>query len=195
LNWVAKYSNEDLIKGLQNKDNAVLQYIIKQNKQPVRHYVLKNSGASEDADDVLQETIIVLFRKVSEQNFVLTSSLNTFIFSIARLLWLKELENRRTKNQIVEPIDVIDDDANIHAVIEKNDRLKIYREKFEELGEDCKKVLRLFYLGTSMAQITKFMGYGSQEYTKKKKYACKNALVDKIKNTRQYKELGNDYAG
>jgi RNA polymerase sigma factor (sigma-70 family) len=191
LKEALKYSNEELIKGIQNKDNLVLSYIINKNKKSIRQYVLTNSGYESDANDVLQEAIIVLFRKVKEDDFKLTSSLNTFIYSIARLIWLKELENRRTRNTFSEPFDVIDYSDSIHATIEKNDRLRLYREKFEELGEDCKKVLRLFYLGTPMSQITQFMGYNSDDYTKKKKYTCKNVLVEKIKSSKLFNELGN----
>jgi RNA polymerase sigma factor (sigma-70 family) len=191
LNRNTIYSNEELIAGLVAKDNSVLQYIINTNKKAVQKLVVKNNGSQADADDVLQETIIVLFRKVQENNFKLTSTLNTFIYSIARLIWLKELEKRKANETIAEePVYVIDDTANIHAIINKNDRLRLYREKFEELGEDCKKVLRLFYLGTPMTQITKLMEYGSVDYTKRKKYKCKNALIDKIKATKQFKELG-----
>ena len=187
-----KYSNEELIEGIQSKNSLILQYIIKQNTKHIKQYVLNNSGCEADANDVLQEAIIVIFRKVKEENFKLTSSLNTFIYSIGRLIWLKELEKRRANNITYDFFDVIDDDQDIDATIEKNDRLRLYREKFEELGEDCKKVLRLFYLGTPMNQITKFMSYGSEEYAKKKKYACKNALVEIIKSSRQFKELGNE---
>lgn len=187
-----EYNKEELIEGIRNKDNLILQHIIKQNIKYIKQYVINNSGCNSDANDVLQEAIIVLFRKVKEDNFKLTSSLNTFIYSIGKLIWLKELERRRIKGSISVKLDIIDEDNSIHSIIEKNDRLRLYREKFEELGEDCKKVLRLFYLGTSISQITKFMHYSSSEYTKKKKYICKNTLISKIKKTTQFKELGND---
>lgn len=193
LKEVLKYNNEELLNGIREKDNTVLQYIIKQNYKSVRHIVTTNSGQESDSQDVLQETIIVLFRKVNDDNFKLTSSLSTLVYSIARLIWLKELEKR--KNQVslsTEQVSVIDDEQNIELTIEKNDRLRLYRDKFEELGEDCKKVLRLFYLGTPVKQITKFMGYVSDEYTRKKKYSCKNTLVNTIKSSKQYKELGYD---
>lgn len=185
-----EYTDESLILGLQEKNNKVLKYILDLCSKPVKHYVIRNNGTLDDANDIIQELIIVLFRKVQEPGFILTSSLTTFVYSIAKLMWLKELENRRLKPIYAESYDTIDEHSNILYTIEKNDRLRLYRSKFDELGEDCKKVLRLFYQGTPMSEITRFMGYGSDDYTKKKKYTCKNALLEKIRNSNQFRELG-----
>lgn len=187
-----KNSDENLLHGIRERNNDVLTYIIKKNSRIISKLVLSNSGSNEDADDVLQEAIIVLFRKVKEPDFKLTSSIHTFIYSIARLIWLKELERRSGKQSINESQNNIVDEHSFESVIEKNERLKLYREKFEELGEDCKKVLRLFNLGTSMSQIAVFMGYQSEVYAKKKKYSCKEALVKSIKDTKRFYELGNE---
>ena len=191
MKGVIKYNNEELVKGVRDKDNDVLLYIIKRSSKPVKEFVLRNSGSEQDADDILQEAIIVLFRKMSDEKFKLTSTISTFIYSIARLTWLKELERRKIRHyESYENNDVIDDEDSISFTIEKNEKLRLYREKFEELKEDCKKILRLFYLGSPMSQITSFMGYSSDDYTKKRKYKCKNALIEKIKTSNEYKELG-----
>lgn len=184
------YTDETLILGLQERNNKVLQHILDKCSKPVKHYVICNNGTQDDANDIIQESIIVLFRKVQEPGFILTSSLTTFVYSIAKLMWLKELENRRLKPIFADSYDAIDEHSNVLLTIEKNERLKLYRTKFDELGEDCKKVLRLFYQGTPMSEITRFMGYGSDDYTKKKKYTCKNALLEKIRNSNQFRELG-----
>ncbi len=185
-----KYSNEELIEGIRNMDNNVLKHIIDLCQKPVRHYIVTNNGSSSDAEDVLQEAMIVLFRKVKDVNFKLTASISTFIFSIARLIWLKEINRKQESLSPLNDLEVFDND-NILDTIEKNERLKLYQEKFDELKEDCKKILRLFYLGTSMKQITQIMGFGSEDYTKKRKYMCKNTLIDKIKNSKEFKELGH----
>ena len=185
-----EYSKDELIAGLRNKDNHILKHIIDSCHASIKQFILTNNGSKADAEDVLQESIIVLYRKTEDNNFELTSSISTFVISIARLIWLKELKTRKQRNVVNEFIDQIDEIDNIQDIIEKNERLKLYRYHFEQLKEDCKKVLRLFYLGTPMTQITKFMGYSSDDYTKKKKYTCKNALVNSIRNSKEYKELG-----
>lgn len=188
---VYKYTDQELLDGIKEKNNTILQFIIKQNYKSVLNLVTNNNGDTSDAQDILQETLIVLFNKASSGKFVLTSSLHTLIYSIARLMWLKELRRRNGSNNIpTDFIEIEDEDLNIEKEIEKNDRLRLYRSKFEELGEECKKLLRLFYLGTPMKQITKFLDFTSDEYTKKRKYKCKQALVESIKSSKQFKELG-----
>lgn len=176
--------------GIRERNNDALTYIIKKNSAVVGRLVLSNSGSRADSEDVLQEAIVVLFRKTNDPGFKLTSSIHTFIYSIARLIWLKELERRSGKKSLDEDQHNIIDDHTLEYTIEKNERLKLFREKFEELGEDCKKVLRLFNLGTSMSQIASFMGYQSEVYAKKKKFSCKEALVKSIKDTKRFYELG-----
>lgn len=183
-----EYTNSELIEGVREKKNDVLDYILKQNYSSIRKMVRVNSGSDADASDVMQEAIVVLFRKVREGDFQLTSSLNTFLYSVSRLIWLKELKRRGfTQNIDSENLDFFQADLDVD--IDRNDRLRLFREKFEELGEDCKKVLRLFSLGTPMSQIAKFMGYQSEVYAKKKKYTCKEGLVKKIRTSNQFKEL------
>ncbi len=171
-------------------DNNVLKHIVHLCQRPIDHHITTNNGSKSDAEDVMQEAMIVLFRKVKDPNFKLTANISTFVFSIARLIWLKEINRKQENLSPINDLEILDPD-NVLDTIEKNERLKLYREKFEELKEDCKKILRLFYLGTSMKQITKIMGYGSEDYTKKRKYTCKNVLIDKIKASREFKELGH----
>jgi RNA polymerase sigma factor (sigma-70 family) len=188
-----KYSLDELLNGIANSDAKVLNHLYKENFKLIRHFVISNNGNVEDARDIFQESLVVLFRKVQEENFKLTSSLSTFIYSIARLMWLKELSIRKKRaesrsadqeysSQELEVIDLID----------YNEKLKLFREKFEELSEDCKKVLRMFLNNVPIKEITKSMGYSSDQHTKNRRFRCKKSLVLNIRKSRKYKELRNE---
>ena len=78
-----------------------------------RHYPLmrkmirSRGGTSNDAEDIFQEALIILVRKVkaagqttgSDQakpaEFTLTAQLSTYLFSVCRYLWKDELKKRR----------------------------------------------------------------------------------------------------
>ncbi len=188
-----KYSNEELIKGIAKNNTEVLDYIYKENYKIVRHLIVTNNGNDEDAKDIFQESLVVLFRKVREKDFKLTSSLSTFIYSVARLMWLKELNSRKERVELSDStINSISKELEVIEIINRNEKLKLFREKFEELSKDCKKVLRMFLNNIPIKEITEIMGYSSDQHTKNRRFRCKKTLVSKIRKSDKFKEFGNE---
>lgn len=151
--------------------------------------MLKNSGSEEDSKDLFQDVLLVLFQKVRGDTFLLTCSLGTYIFSVSRLLWFKELTKRKhvsSASFVLE--DYADFDRDIHETAELNERLEIYRRNFESLSVDCQKVLRYFIEGMSIAEITRKMGYKSEQHTKNRRYRCKLSLIKQIKSAYSLEE-------
>ncbi|MBN2485643.1 MAG: sigma-70 family RNA polymerase sigma factor [Bacteroidales bacterium] len=191
LDKKAGYTDDDLVKGIRSKENAAFKYIIKHNLRPVKQYILLNNGSETDANDIFQESLIILYRKVNEPGFKLTSSLGTYQYSIAKLLWLKELSRRTRKHSAEFDFDGLEDeDETISELIDKNERLKLYRQKYEELSSDCKKVLKMFLMKIPLAEITKIMGYSSEQHTRNRRYRCKESLIKRIRESEEFKELG-----
>ncbi len=186
------YSDKEILEGILREDKNVISYLYHTSYKTIRHLVLTNNGSEEDAQDVFQETIVILYRKVKEEELVLTSSLKTYLYSISRLLWLKELDKRKKYTELDVQEEFIDLEDNIDLLIALNDRLKLYREKFEELSEDCKKVLRMFLEEISIKEITRIMGYSSEQHTKNRRFRCKKSLIKRIQESKEYKELRNE---
>jgi len=188
-----KYTDEELVEGIRKKNSRILQHIVREFYGPVKKMVLYNSGNNFDSDEIYQESLVILYKKVQDPEFSLTSSLFTFFYSIARLKWLKELERRKKFSSISKREEnIIDHSSDAVKEIEKNERLKLFREKYEELSEDCQKVLGMFLKKMSIAEITEMMGYSSEQHTRNRRYRCKESLIKKIKNSTKYKELGNE---
>jgi RNA polymerase sigma factor (sigma-70 family) len=191
LKLESDFTKEKIIEGITHGDNEVLKFIYKENFRVIRHLITSNHGNESDAKDVFQETIVILYRKIRENNTEITSSLNTYIYAIARVIWLKELTRRKKNSEIYDTEDnFISKIPNIIDLIEKNERLRLYRGKFEELSEDCKKVIRMFLSKVSVKDITHIMGYSSEQHTKNRHYRCKKSLISRIKGSNKYKELG-----
>jgi RNA polymerase sigma factor (sigma-70 family) len=188
-----QYTDTDLINGIRLKENAVFEYIIKQNFRPIKNYVLLNSGNEADANDIFQEALIILYRKVKENNFKLTSSLNTFLYSIAKLIWLKELSKKSKSASITSEMDFLTESDDISELIDYNERLNLYRQKYDELSDDCKKVLQMFLMKVSIPEITKIMGYSSEQHTRNRRYRCKESLIKRIRESKMYNELGHGH--
>jgi RNA polymerase sigma factor (sigma-70 family) len=96
--------NEDtvLLEGLRNKaDNAILE-VYKKFYPPVEKYVLMNNGRELDAEDVFQNTVMILLSYVAKEDFILTSSIKTLVYAIARNIWLKQLRQRSRAETLYE---------------------------------------------------------------------------------------------
>ncbi len=186
-----KYSKKELIQGVYNKDSRVIKSIIDECYPVIENFVLSNSGNKLDADDTFQESLIILYRKIREENFSLTCSIKTFLFSVARNKWLHELRRKSSQEDIsaVSEMLIDLDDETLH-LIEKNERLKLYRESFEELNEICKKVIRMFLMKVPLAEITAMMGFSSEQTARNKRYRCKVELIRIIQKSTKFKELG-----
>jgi RNA polymerase sigma factor (sigma-70 family) len=192
LNGKNKYTEQELLEGLISQRNDVLQSIYSLYFKTVRRLIFLNNGREEDAKDIFQETLVIIYRKLQKDKTTLNCSLKTYIYSVARLLWLKELENKRNRNINLEECDqFVDIEDNDYELVGVNERLKLYHEQFEQLSNDCKKILKLFLNNISIAEITKIMGYSSVQHTKNRRYRCKKSLIERIRNNPKYAELKN----
>ena len=78
--YVKRLSDEEILAGVRKRDNRVLQYIYKNSFNPIKQLILSNAGAENDAEDIFQEALIIIFRKLKEeQDFQLTAAFNTYI--------------------------------------------------------------------------------------------------------------------
>ena len=166
----------DLIR--KGDDGKSLAVLYKASRRPVVSYVMKNSGTSDDGDDVLQEAVVVLWEKVRSGNFQYESKLSTFIMGTAKNIWLRRLARRR--KEVPEGRSVEDarslDPSPLEELIE-SDRARLVRDSLEKLGDPCKKLLLLFYWEEcSLEEIAAKMGFANAETVKSKKYQCKKAL-------------------
>src|SRR5688572_14456811 len=78
----------------------------------VRYLVLNNSGREEDARDIFQETMVVLYEQAREGKLPENSSLKTWIYAISRNKWLKQLEKNSRHKKFT---DFEEFDQNISA--------------------------------------------------------------------------------
>ena len=62
-----RLSDQEILAGLRKRDNRVLQFIYKNSFNPVKQLVLHNAGSENDAEDIFQEALIVIFKKLRDE--------------------------------------------------------------------------------------------------------------------------------
>lgn len=175
----ASYTDLDFIEGLRQNNDVVLRALYKKFYTPVLKYVVNNSGTSESAADIYQETIIVLYENVQKSGFQLNCQLQTFIYSIAKRLWLKQLRNSShlAKLNGSDDEDFVDVSEEIAEHLQKEANIDKMNQSLESLGEPCRTLLKDFYVyRLSMDDISEKFGYTNADNAKTQKYKCLQRL-------------------
>lgn len=190
-----RYSDEAIIEGLKLRRDDMIKYVYRELYPVIKNLVVSNSGTDEDAEDVFQDALVIVYKKGKDEGLVLSSSFKTFFYSVCKNLWLQRLgkqkDIRQTFVEIEEPITLPESiTKEMHAI--ENEKIKLYQKHFLSLGDDCQKVLRLFLRKISLREIAEIMGYKTEKYAKTRKYDCKEELKNRILNDPNYLNLITD---
>ena len=166
--------DKDMLRGLAIQDRESVELIYRQNYPMVQHLIVNNNGSIDDAADVFQETMIVLFEKAHSPQFELNCQLKTFIYSVARRIWLKKLQKQQKYTLVTqdfEPWVAVDEDGELHS--KKQEQFNIMELALEKIGEPCKSLLEAFYFGKkNMNEIAEDFKYTNADNAKTQKYKC-----------------------
>lgn len=163
-----------LLRGLAANDKQAIETIYRDNYAMIQAFILNNSGSHDDARDIFQEAMIVLFEKTRTETFELSSQLKTYIYSVCRRLWLKKLSQmNRYSGRLDNMEDTIpvDEDMELH---EKRDTdFTLMENAMSKIGEPCKSLLDAYYIQKKhMQEIAADFGYTNADNAKTQKYKC-----------------------
>jgi RNA polymerase sigma factor (sigma-70 family) len=178
-------SDKDLVEGIRCQDEKALSYLYDHFFGDVKNHVRRNSGSDEDAYDVFQDAIIVLYKNIVQPDFNLSTDLKGYLFGIARNIWNGQL---RYKRKLAELNIDIAEESDIEEIIDPVLERAVSRS-FQKLKSDCQSVLTLFSEGCSYEDIAVKMGLKNETYARRKKYLCKEALMEIIRNDQEYREF------
>lgn len=172
-------TDDELLAGLANGSDEVLNQLYRRYFPMVLHFITTNNGSEDDAKDIYQEAIVVLYEKVRGGSLELYCQLKTYIYSVSRRLWLKQLaqRNRYMVRDIETPAgedfagQQLDDDFIDHE--ERDRQFNLMADSLARLGEPCRTLLEDFYIQhLSMQEITEKFGYTNADNAKTQKYKC-----------------------
>ncbi|OFX18232.1 MAG: hypothetical protein A2033_19160 [Bacteroidetes bacterium GWA2_31_9] len=178
------YSDKEILKGLKTGDNSVLEYLYSKYRDPIIDFVVKNSGSEEEAIDVLQDSVINIYRKILKEDLVLYKDFNSYFSTAYRNNWRAVL---KIKNQRIFtdefPEDLIFEEFDYYNEYEFNRHQSYTTKQLKELGVDCQQVIEQYYLqNKTMNEIAYLMNYGNAQIAKNKRYRCVEYLKELLKN-------------
>ena len=179
----ATNSEQQLLKALAKGDRVATETIYKQQYPIIKSWLLKNGSSDDDAADIFQESMVVLFGKVQSADFTLTCAVGTYLFSISKNLWFKRLQQQqrepgRLYDNSGDDEDggiAYEEDINIHH--EREAHFNQLNSALDQIGEPCRSLLQAFYhKDKSMQEIAADFGYTNPENAKTQKYKCLTRL-------------------
>lgn len=187
------HSDQKYIDALVLNNRILLDELYKKYFDKIKWMVLKNSGTEDDAADIFQEALMILFHKAKTENFELTCPLDAFLYLICKKKWLNVLSKRKVNIKVTitdEDRSNFGEDSFILAEesLMQEKRWDLMKQKINELGPSCRELLQLSWSGKSMEEVAAVMEY-TYGYARKKKSECMAKLMMLVKKSKQFRTL------
>jgi RNA polymerase sigma factor (sigma-70 family) len=190
LNLHHKMEQNPYIVGIRNGELKIIEEIWRDLFPPVRKWVLSLGGIEDDAKDVFQDAILVVYDKSMEVDFKLANKFSTYFLGICRNLVGNLYQKKYFMHvTITEEFKYIED---VPIDLEAKERRNLLDKAMSQLGKECRKVMELFFEENSMVQIANILGFASEGYAKRRKHQCKESLLELIRQQPGFDELFNN---
>ena len=152
-----------IIDDLKGENNQAYGELYKAYFGMVEYFILNNNGRTDDAEDIFQDTMIVLLEKLRQDDFMLTASIKTYIMAITKNLWFKRLRyaHRETEfttvhdNKFYEEIELAIENEKTYV-----DKLQSYLHK---ITKHCQGLIHdMFFKEKAVEEIQKEYGYATK---------------------------------
>ncbi len=166
---------KQLLQGLANEDKSSIERIYREHYSMVQSLIINNNGSTDDAADIFQESMIVLFEKAKTGQFELHCQLKTFIYAVSRRLWLKKLQQQQrfagAGAENLEEVISVEEDLEVHE--NRQREFNLMEVAMAKIGEPCKSLLEAYYIQKKQMQaIAADFGYTNADNAKTQKYKC-----------------------
>lgn len=173
-------NDSELIEGLKTNNGTLIRLLYKKFFGIILKFVVMNNGTEQDAKDVYQNTILVLYHNCSKPEFQLNCQLQTYIFSIAKRIWLKQIGKDKNLARISgenSASDFVEITEDTQYAEQREKEIELMEKKLQQLGEPCRTLLTdFYYTRMTMDQIAEKFGYTNADNAKTQKYKCLQRL-------------------
>jgi len=188
------YSKESIVKGFTERDTYFLKIVYKDIFPSIRNFVQQNSGGKHDAEDVFQDSMVIILNKVNNNGFDLNCSFKTFIFSVCKRVWLNRLRVNGFVDNGLQDEDVFSEDEYFEIDQETKylEEYKLFKRHYYRIDKLCQKILKLIIKGGKPKEITIDLTFTSETAMRQKLLQCKLKLLNRIKSDKKFQKLKNE---
>lgn len=164
-----------LLADLRAGEAAAYEALYAQAYPAIARLVRQNRGQDDDAQDLFQEAMLVLHQKMARPNFQLAASLHTFLYAIARNLWLKKLRDETwiTTDDAERLAALHDQQAWQTPEPAEPERETAVHTWLTHITDHCQQVLQsLYFQEQPMEELMHTMGWKNKHTASNQKYKC-----------------------
>lgn len=185
------HEDQKYIDGLLKNNSFIIQAIYDKFVPKVINYIKQNSGDVDQAQDVVQDTLITIYNQASEKKLELTCPFDAYFFLLCKRKWLNELKKTAHKEVTInEEVLYKDDDAQELAFETDvfGEKQALFTEMFQKLGTACKELLTATFKIKSMEEVASSLGV-TYAYARKKKSLCIGKLTELVQESPKFNLL------
>ncbi len=159
----------------------------------IEGFVTHNQGNREEAQDVFQDAMIVIYNRIRSGELELSCKFGTFLYAICKNIWIQErkkhlLHVEKLKNY---PQVVHDPGPGDDPLLQKH-LTTLFDKHFNDLSRDCQKILTMYFNNFTLEEIRTAMDYNELHHAADRKYRCKKSLIKRMVNDPLFKRLKNE---
>ncbi len=187
------HEDQKYIEGLQQNNSFIIQTIYDKFVPKVINYIKNNNGNLNQAQDVIQEILIVIYNQANEKKLQLTCPFDAYFFLLCKRKWLNELKKSSLKEVTINDEVLSKDDDAEQLAFETSifaEKQVLFNEMFQKLGNACKDLLKTTFKIKSMEEVASILGV-SYAYARKKKSQCIGKLTKLVQESPTFNQLKN----
>lgn len=183
-----KLTDEEILEGLQSanqrEQDRALSLLYTHQYRMIANFIEANNGTANDAADIFQDAIIVFYEKIRKGQLELNCSIQTYLYSVCRNLWLNQLRIQKKDRALKEEMESVDIPEENLKILKLNEREQVLLRLMEKMKADCRKVISYYYFDRlKMKEIAKKMNLANEQVAKNKKSGCMKKLKSLIMNS------------
>ncbi|MCB0581439.1 MAG: sigma-70 family RNA polymerase sigma factor [Phaeodactylibacter sp.] len=191
------HPDQHYLDGLCSGDSKAIREIYRTFGEQAKRYVLANSGNLQDAEDIFNKVLVIVYRNACREDFTLTGAFGGYLMRILRRKWIDEL-NRRKRSGVTyempegyeyEATDEGPDKLDEWALEDK--KREIFLRCFGQLSENCRNVLQTSWEEGDMKKAAELLNM-TYAYIRKRKSECMAKLRELARQDPDYDDLLND---
>jgi RNA polymerase sigma factor (sigma-70 family) len=185
-------NSEIILNQLKAESNGTYREMYALYFDDVRRFIMARKGSMEDAEDIFQDTMVILIEKLRRDNFQLTASLKTYIVAIAKYNWFKKYKTAQKETFVTAAFSnefylAVDD-----AVVSEKTYWERIKTAMHKITGHCNRLLQdMFFKNKPAAVIQKEYGYSSLHNTQNQKYKCLNQIRQAVEAEKKSAATGD----
>ncbi|MVO10182.1 sigma-70 family RNA polymerase sigma factor [Flavobacterium sp. TP390] len=173
---------KNVIDLLKKDDEKTIRKLYDENKKGFLIFANRYHLDAEDVLDIYQDAVIALIENAKKGKIDdLQSSVSTYLFGIGKFMVFQKLkkEKKTFSKDDFSNLEYVDEGYNED---ENNIQVILLQHAFNKLGDQCRKVLQLFYYEEkNLDEIQKILEYSNKDVLKSQKSRCLKQLKDLTK--------------